>query len=256
MPAVSSQSPDSADRGDAGIQAWQLFAIAGLIGATVLVFLSRGQSSAAVILLSLTIFAAAAVGSAALRTLLPLAVTSLATLAAPVMGGRARATLEREKALVLRSIKELEFDRAMGKVSEKDFAEMRARLRGRAGRLMQRLDATADYRTQIEQEIARRLEKAGMAPGRMATPAAAEAAGLSAPASMAATEASEIGPAQGAIECRSCATSNDSDARFCKRCGVGLRVVCAACGADGHADAAFCAQCGTQMTKVTTVETA
>jgi hypothetical protein len=30
---------------------------------------------------------------------------------------------------VLRSIKELEFDRAMGKMSEKDFAEMSARLR-------------------------------------------------------------------------------------------------------------------------------
>ena len=43
-----------------------------------------------------------------------------------MLGGRTRAALEREKALVLRSIKELEFDRAMGKVSEKDFAEMSA----------------------------------------------------------------------------------------------------------------------------------
>ena len=51
-----------------------------------------------------------------------------------VLGGRTRAALEREKALVLRSIKELEFDRAMGKVSEKDFGEMSARLRARADR--------------------------------------------------------------------------------------------------------------------------
>ena len=43
-----------------------------------------------------------------------------------------RAALEREKALVLRSIKELEFDRAMGKVSPKDFDEMAGRLRARA----------------------------------------------------------------------------------------------------------------------------
>ena len=49
-----------------------------------------------------------------------------------MLGGRTRAALEREKTLVLRSIKELEFDRAMGKVSEKDFAEMSARLRARA----------------------------------------------------------------------------------------------------------------------------
>ncbi len=37
--------------------------------------------------------------------------------------------MEREKALVLRSIKELEFDRAMGKVSPRDFDEMSTRLR-------------------------------------------------------------------------------------------------------------------------------
>ena len=42
----------------------------------------------------------------------------------PLVGGRARAALEREKTLVLRSIKELEFDHAMGKVSDEDFAEM------------------------------------------------------------------------------------------------------------------------------------
>ena len=45
---------------------------------------------------------------------------------------RAAALLEREKALALRTIKELEFDRAMGKVSEADFDEMAARLRARA----------------------------------------------------------------------------------------------------------------------------
>ena len=39
---------------------------------------------------------------------------------------RARAALEREKTLVLRSIKELEFDRAMGKLSPRDFDEMAA----------------------------------------------------------------------------------------------------------------------------------
>ena len=60
-----------------------------------------------------------------------------------MLGGRTRAALEREKALVLRSIKELEFDRAMGKVSEKDFVEMSARLRARAAGLMRQLDAGA-----------------------------------------------------------------------------------------------------------------
>ena len=168
------------------LQPWQLFTLAGLIGATITVFLSRGQSPAAVILLSLTVFAAAAVGIAALRTVIPL--TSKARPdSTQVLGGRTRAVLERDKALVLRSIKELEFDRAMGKVSEKDFTEMSGRLRARAARLMRQLDAGAGYREQIEREIEKRLGKAPVI----------EVAGV----------------------CASCGTKNDADARFCKGCG-------------------------------------
>ena len=69
---------------------------------------------------------------------------------------------------MLRSIKELEFDRAMGKVSEKDFAEMSGRLRARAARLMRQLDAGAGYRSEIEQEIAKRI---GESPARRRTAA-------------------------------------------------------------------------------------
>ena len=43
--------------------------------------------------------------------------------------------------LTLRSIKELEFDHAMGKVAQKDFAEIGARLRARALELMDQLDS-------------------------------------------------------------------------------------------------------------------
>ena len=41
---------------------------------------------------------------------------------------------------MLRSIKELEFDKAMGKVADADFDEMAGRLRQRAVGLMQRID--------------------------------------------------------------------------------------------------------------------
>ena len=53
------------------LQPWQLFTLAGLIGATVVVFISRGQTPAGIILLSFTIFAAAVVGLAAWRTFSP-----------------------------------------------------------------------------------------------------------------------------------------------------------------------------------------
>jgi len=179
------------------LQPWQLFTLAGLIGATVVVFFSRGQSPAAIILLSCAIFAAAYVGATALRTVLPLAGT-LREDAPDQIGDRTRAALEREKTLVLRSIKELEFDRGMGKVSDSDFAEMSARLRARAARLMRQLDAGSLYRDRIEKEIAQRLEKSGSV-----APAATS-------------------PVPTHSVCRGCSAVNDPDASFCKKCGARL----------------------------------
>jgi len=179
------------------LQPWQLFTLAGLIGATVVVFLSRGQSAPAIILLSCAVFAAAYVGASALRTVLPL-VGPQPDDTAEVLGDRARAALEREKTLVLRSIKELEFDRGMGKVSEKDFGEMSARLRARAARLMRQLDAGSIYREQIEKEIDRRILATSNPKAQNPNP-----------------------KAQGA-ECAACAAVNDVDAKFCKECGTRL----------------------------------
>jgi hypothetical protein len=187
-------------RDDPSLEPWQLFTLAGLMGATVVVFLSRGQTPAGIILLSLTIFAAAVVGVAAWRTLAPF--TQSDRRASPTaLGGRTRAALEREKTLTLRAIKDLEFDRAMGKISEGDFAEMGSRLRARATRLMGQLDAERGYREQIERDIARRV---GTVPTAQAAPSVTSVA------------------APDAQICRSCGSRSDIDARFCKHCGTSL----------------------------------
>jgi hypothetical protein len=201
-----SSETSTEERSDA-LQPWQLFTLAGLIGATIVVFMSRGQTPAGIILLSLIIFAAASVGLAALRTFLPLASSAVES-ASVILGGRTRAALEREKTLVLRSIKELEFDRGMRKVSEKDFAEMSARLRARAARLMRQLDAGSVYREQIEREIEQRLGPR-------------EAGGVAAVPAPASDEVAPMEPMR-AVErfCPSCETTNDPDARFCKSCGA------------------------------------
>jgi hypothetical protein len=164
---------------------WQFFTLAGLIGATIVVFFAKGQTAAAIILLSLIVFAAAAIGFAALRAAGPLAGVMRSGSHLAATRSRMRLVLEREKALTLRSIKELEFDRAMGKMSEKDFTEMSGRLRARAARIIRQLDANGTYRERIEQEIAKRV-------GRVVN------------------------------ECPSCQAANDLDARFCKKCGAAL----------------------------------
>ena len=194
------------------LQPWQLFTLAGLAGATLVVFMSRGQSPAAIVLLSLTIFTAAAVGIAAWRTFSPISADDEPTGSA-ILGGRTRAALEREKALALRSIKELEFDRAMGKVSEKDFSEMSARLRARAAGLISQLDAGEGYRDEIDKAVASRLATAsrGVAPQIEASGSAVHAI---------------VPPAKDPIPptklCSACGTVNEADALFCKHCGANM----------------------------------
>ena len=173
-----------------GLQPWQFFTLAALACATAATFLARGQGTLAVVLLGVLMGATALVGMAVLRTVRPL-VTSHEDRTS-MIGERTRVALEREKMLALRAIKELEFDRAMGKLSDGDFQEMSHRLRARAGRLMRQLDAGAGFRARIEQDLAKRLG------------ARAEA------------EKAAPGP------CAACATVNDPDARFCKGCGQKL----------------------------------
>jgi hypothetical protein len=187
---------------DPALEPWQLFTLAGLIGATIVVFVSTGQTPAGIILLSLTIFTAAVVGVAAWRTLSPL-IGSDEPVGAPVLGGRTRAALEREKTLVLRSIKELEFDHAMGKVSDTDFADMSARLRSRAVGLIRQLDAGSSYRDQIRKEIDKRIGQS--MPGRAQT-----------------VSRSEADTPRATRTCAGCKVENDADARFCKSCGSRL----------------------------------
>jgi len=181
---------------DEGFRVPHFFVLLSLIAATVAVFLARPAAPENLILISLTIGAAGLAAIAFYRTIAPL-VAPVAELEREPLSDRLRADLEREKALTLRSIKELEFDKAMGKVSGPDFDEMADRLRARAIGIMKQLDAGPSvYRQQVEKELAARLRNKPPA----ATPHVTAVA---------------------ALTC-ACGTSNDTDARFCKSCGAKL----------------------------------
>ena len=102
--------------------------------------------------------------------------------------------LEREKRLVLRSIKELEFDKAMGKVADADFDDMAGRLRQRAVGLMQRIE---QGETGLRERIANDLTAMTSRSSRSSRKVNAQ-------------------------QCLACQTLNDADARFCKSCGAQL----------------------------------
>lgn len=194
MPPASATEPRLATHDQNGLQPWQFFILAALGCATAVTFLARGQGPTTIVLLTVLMGAAALVGYATLRMVRPLVSPDEERTA--MIGRRTRTALEREKLLALRAIKELEFDRAMGRLSDDDFREMAGRLRARAARLMQQLDSTGAYRDQIERDLARRL-------GPDAHPAPAP-------------------PAVSPRTCAQCQAKNDHDARFCKACGAAL----------------------------------
>jgi hypothetical protein len=175
-----------------GLQPWQFFILAALICATGVTYMVRGQGVATVLLLSVLMLTTAIVGLAVLRTVRPLVTKQEDR--TPMVGDRTRAALEREKMLALRTLKELEFDRSMKKISDDDYREMSTRLRARATRIIRQLDAGAGYRAKIEADLAKRMEK-------------------SEPESKVRAQART---------CSACQTANDADAKFCKGCGQKL----------------------------------
>ena len=195
-----------------GFRPWHFFLFASLMTATVAVVLAKQTTPEHLVLLSIIIASAGFAAAAFYRMLAPLAVEDPSIFSEP-LSGRGRAAIEREKSLVLRSIKELEFDRAMGKVAPKDFDEMAGRLRARAIMLMKQLDegTGAGYREIIERELQARLAKT--VGHTKASPTAPDAR----PEGRAYNETVAVGA------CAQCGTTNDVDAAFCKRCGSKLQ---------------------------------
>lgn len=210
--AGSYKSANTSDE-DQGFQASHFFTLLSLLAATVAVVMARPNAPENLILTSLTIGAAGLAALCFYRVLAPL-VAPHADVERQPLSERMRAELEHEKALTLRSIKELEFDKAMGKVSPQDFDEMSARLRSRALGLMQQLDAgSTPYREVIEKELAMRLGP-NAPKGATSRPDLASAKGYG-----------EVGRAPSQPAGCSCGAANDVDAKFCKNCGAKLATV-------------------------------
>ncbi|MEO5728004.1 MAG: zinc ribbon domain-containing protein, partial [Byssovorax sp.] len=166
---------------------------------------------------------------------------------------------EEQKRAVLRALKDLEFERSVGKISEEDYGELVARYRGEAKRLLRQLDEEAQPRRErVEALVAKRLRREGLAgaaavtatektddesgattpaesddEGRKSADSAAragkakkrkkprEAAAIEAQEAQEAPEASITPAAEAKTRtCAECGTKNDPDAVFCKKCGA------------------------------------
>jgi hypothetical protein len=149
---------------------------------------------------------------------------------------------EERKRSVVRALKDLDYERSVGKISEEDYAELAARYRAEAKALLRSLDTGLAPLKQIaEKKLVARLKAAGIPVEPRSAAAAVSASDAddesaeagSAPPSDEAGSVNDDGtsksetapgdaPAEAAGPCAKCGTTNDVDASFCKRCGARL----------------------------------
>ena len=122
------------------------------------------------------------------------------------------------KIKALLALKEIEFDRATGKISDEDYVRLKARY-----------ESEAIAAIKAEEQVAKRT------------------AGVADRAEAAIRRARERAGA-GRRECPSCGPRPEDNAAFCSNCGRSLVTVsaprCARCGAEQPDGAKFCAECG------------
>ncbi|HEY2408919.1 MAG TPA: zinc ribbon domain-containing protein [Polyangiaceae bacterium] len=152
----------------------------------------------------------------------------------------ARSVEEEQKRAVLRALKDLEYERSVGKISEQDYATFTARYRAEAKQLIQVLDENLGAaRKQVEDELARRLSADDASKREQASKGLVTAPAELAPAAKASVTLRA---------CAKCETDNELDARFCKKCGMSLAAegerLCPACPARFAKDLGACPDCG------------
>jgi hypothetical protein len=157
--------------------------------------------------LALTVGTLLAVG-ALVFVLYPLfAGTGVVPFVAPPTAQQVSGAAEQEAVAALR---EIEFDRATGKLSDSDYEELRARYTERALDAMRRGEASA-------------------LPGDV-------------------VEAAVLAYRTRLKHCAKCGPRPEPDAIYCSNCGHYLPGVCGACGSTvSEPAAAFCAACGRQL---------
>ena len=129
--------------------------------------------------------------------------------------GAALAALDARKRAALQALRDLEFERSIGRIGEDDHKALEARYREEARAAMRAIDeGIGPWRARAEAMLA--------AAAGGAEEAAAETA-VDLPAEASTGPVADAAPVTVTVDCPKCATANDDDAVFCKRCGERLK---------------------------------
>jgi ribosomal protein L40E len=125
---------------------------------------------------------------------------------------------EEQKLAVLRALKDLDFERSVGKISEDDYREFSQRYRAEARRLIARVDESlADAQKLAEQLASERIREAGIERETRTEDSESSATDS--------TDSTDSTADSSELVCSACQTKNDPDARFCKQCGKTLNAL-------------------------------
>lgn len=232
-----------------------------------------GPATAVLVLAGGALLGVIATFWASIRTLLgetPLSGADAYALGAP----RAE---EEQKQAVLRALKDLEFERSVGKISEEDYRALVARYRTEAKRLLRVLDADVQpNRERVEALVAKRLRREGLlgeaAPGESAAEETAEDSPSEQDAQgkrdaqpknkragggkAGARAKKKAAPAETAKAAETDDTAAvEAPAEQAPTAAPTTRT-CASCGTNNDADAVFCKKCGTRQGLPSAEETA
>lgn len=209
--AAPARTPDEAERALGRAMAFGVPAIT-VVGATIVgLVLSAGP--AILVLSAGMLLSVIAFLWASLRTLSGDAPLDEGLVAVNVS---ARATSSESpaerKRRVLRALKDLEHEHAIGKIDDADYEQISARYREEAKEILREIDVEVEPLRAKAEEIARaHLAKKGLADG----------------APKAANDIDDDSRDEDAkpvrLECSKCKTSNEPDAAFCKKCGNALQ---------------------------------
>lgn len=131
--------------------------------------------------------------------------------------------LEARKRAALQALRDIEFERSIGRLSEEDYKELEKKYRAEARAAMQAIDAGLGVWLSRAEAMLADVESAPVdRPGEGETkPATAADEGATAKPAPEPEKADAREETRGA-SCPKCETGNDADAVFCKKCGTRL----------------------------------
>lgn len=135
--------------------------------------------------------------------------------------------LASRRKMLVRALKDLDNERALGKLDDEDYEQISTTYRNELKDVLRRIDASLEpHRPKAESAARAYLVRAGLAedathgapaPKESEPVASDEEDDADADADADATDAADV-----RVQCHACATSNEPDATFCKKCGASL----------------------------------